>query len=94
MNTHLWQELKCYIPNLEEFLLLPEFVVRQNFTSCGTHLVSDLSFDLGELKGLSEKCQVIKHLDFLHFILAAAQKLYDAKKKQIAKPRGVLSVQT
>lgn len=91
LNTNPWQGLRCLIPNLEEFPLFPYCVLKQNSTSCGTHLISDWSFHLGELKALCGKCQVIINFDLGHFILSASEKLYEAKKnktKQNSKAMG------
>ena len=80
LDTNLWKELRFFVQYLERFLFLPEFVLRHNLSSWITHLISDWTLVHENSKPFSGNCQVIMSLYFLHFILAASQKLYDAKK--------------
>ena len=80
LDTNLWKELRFFVQYLERFLFLPEFVLRHNFTSWITQMISDWTLVHENSKPFSGNCQVILSLDFLYFILAASQKLYNAKK--------------
>lgn len=80
LDTNLWKELGSFVQYLERFLFLPEFVLRHNFTSWITYLISDWTLVHENSKPFGGNCQVIMSLDFLYFILAASQKLYNAKK--------------